>query len=89
MGYYINPQDMTKEKWLSINGKPSAQPKPDFDFAGDTLPVCLVDNGWMNAAGICYSARELEAFTEPTDRRPKLWFLVAKDLLAPYLEGHK
>lgn len=83
MGYYINPPDMTKEEWLSQFGKPIQTPN-DYDFSGPNLPVCLVDNGWMTAAGIVPHKRELEAFTDKNDLRPKKWFDVAKADLKPY-----
>ena len=80
MGFYINPQEgFPKELFLVEYGKPISQPSEDFDFVGsDSLPVCWVDNGGFTAAGICYSKRELAAFTAPGDNRPKQWFLVKK-----------
>ena len=80
MGFYINPVDGTsKEYFLMMYGDPVDVPLEDFDFAGsDSLPVCWVDNGMFSAAGICYSKRELAAFTAPGDNRSKQWFLVKK-----------
>jgi hypothetical protein len=37
--------------------------------------VCVVDNGWMAAAGYVYNEREFEDFTDPRDGRPKRWFI--------------
>lgn len=86
MGYYINPEDMTKEQFLSKHGtRVTAGVLGDHDFSSDELPVCLVDNGWMTAAGICYDRREIMAFAQPDDKRPKNWFLVKKELLKPWL----
>ena len=80
MGFYINPPDgYPKEVFLVEYGTPIKQPSEDFDFVGsDSLPVCWVDNGMFSAAGICYSKRELVAFTVSGDNRPKQWFLVKK-----------
>lgn len=39
---------------------------------------CLVDNGAFEALGIIYSEAELQAFSQPTDRRGKVFF-IAKD----------
>lgn len=80
MGFYINPPNgFPKELFLVEHGTPINQPSGDFDFVGsDSLPVCWVDNGAFTAAGICYSKRELQAFTVPGDNRPKQWFLVKK-----------
>lgn len=86
MGYYINPPNMTKEEWLAKHGKP-LQTLSDYDFAGDNLPVCLVNNGWMTAAGIAYHQRELEAFNSPSDTRPRKWFEVSKTDLEPYYKS--
>jgi len=84
MGYYINPPDMTKEQFLEKHGQPLSNPA-EFDFAGDALPVCLVDNTAMGftAAGICYDPRERDVFILP-DGRPKKWFSVSKELLKPW-----
>lgn len=83
MGYYINPPDMSKEQFLQKHGTP-INPN-DYQFNEEKLPVCLVDNGWMTAAGIAPDARELAVFNDPADARPKLWFEVSRELLAPYL----
>lgn len=89
MGMYINPTDgSTKEKWLLKHGRQVMldEAREKADFNSGPLPVCLVDNGPFTAAGICYDARELEAFTSPTDYRPKYWFLVDKELLEPFMQ---
>jgi hypothetical protein len=85
MGYYINPESMSKEEWLTTHGEVFSLEdcRNSFKQGSSDIPVCLVDNGWMTAAGICYSAEELEAFAHP-DGRPKKWYLVAKELLMPY-----
>jgi len=46
-----------------------------------TLPVCFVDNGPFTAAGIAFDSNELAAFANPSDHRPKLWFIVPIDKL--------
>lgn len=84
MGYYINPSDMTKEEFLAKHGKPLSQSTIEaFNYNGDTLPVCLVDNGIFTAAGIAYSFNEAQAFLHP-DHRPKQWFEVSREDLKPY-----
>jgi hypothetical protein len=42
-----------------------------FDSTSDGVPVCLVDNGPLTAAGIAYDAREVKAWTYPNDYRLK------------------
>ncbi len=85
MGYYINPPDMSKEDFLHKHGRPLLEEDAKkFDFASSDLPVCLVDNGWMTAAGIAYDAAARDVFADPRDQRPKKWFAVSKELLLPY-----
>lgn len=37
--------------------------------------VCVVDNGFFGAAAYAYSENEMKCFLDPTDRRPKRWFI--------------
>ena len=86
MGYYINPPNMTKEQFLESYGLELNNPPFWHDIERDGLdfPVCLVDNGPFTAAAIAYSSSELDVFKRE-DGRPKRWFLVARELLKPYL----
>ncbi len=82
MGMYINPKDISKEAWLGEKGEPLLAPPLKHTEDGK-VAVCFVNNGWMTAAGVCYSKDELEAFTQPSDNRPKDWYLVSiNDLIA-------
>jgi hypothetical protein len=84
MGYYINPTDgRSKERWLMDEGKTAPGTPRWGDVPGSHL-VCLVDNGWMTAAGIVFSPQELEAFMQPGDDRPKIWFWVPDEKLSPF-----
>ena len=87
MGYYINPKDGSeKEEFLKKHGTPlKADEVNNFDFASDALPVCLVDNGWMTAAGIAYSPQERDVFADPSDHRPKKWYSVPTTLLTEFM----
>jgi hypothetical protein len=91
MGYYINPPDMSKEQFLKEKGTPiTLRDVRSFDYAGDRLPVCLVDNGWMTAAAIAYHPREAEAFLGNSgglDARPKTWYSVSCADLEPYYKA--
>lgn len=78
MGLYINPPKGTKEEWLTANGNLLGAKPPDAHKFGKDLVVCLVDNGLFTAAGVCYSQRELEAFSDPSDGRMKFWFMVSE-----------
>lgn len=85
MGCYVNPQGMTKEKWLKANAESeSVMDVPDF-VPDDCLIVCLVDNGPFTAAAVGYSERELEYFKSPNDLRPKKWYVVQKVKLVSVL----
>lgn len=85
MGYYINPTGgMTKEAWLMGYGRPLKQ-TPMKHIEGESMAVCLVNNGPFTAAAICYSQHELEAFANSRDRRRKQWFMVPKEFLAEFM----
>ena len=85
MGYYINPQDMSKEEFLARKGIPifAAEVLSIFDYHKDHLPVCLIDNGAFTAAGIAYSKDEAATFCR-NDGRYKRWYKVSKKDLEPY-----
>lgn len=84
MGYYLNPPDMTSEAWLLEHGTMvSVEQVKQGVYETAMVPVCLVDNGWMKTAGICYDRRERDAFLYPCGR-PKRWFLVERSKLVPY-----
>ena len=80
MGYYINPKSGTKEQWLAEYGKLIPMYDAEHHKAGDSVVVCLVDNGMFTAAGIAYDDRERDAFAIP-DGRSKQWYLVRRKLL--------
>jgi hypothetical protein len=74
MGCYINTP-LGKEAWLAANATPTKGPQP---ITETHVPVCLVNNGPFTAAAVAFSERELEAFQQPGDYRPKTWFLVER-----------
>lgn len=87
MGFYIDPPDEDKESFLSREGKPITETAAKaFAFTGDSLPVCLVDNGPFTAAGIAIDARERDHFARDTDPRPRQWYIVPKAKLSPYYQ---
>lgn len=86
MGYYINPNDRTKEQWLRENGE-EVSPMLAKELAaanGSHMPVVLINNGAFTAAGIAYDADELMAFTSPGDPRPKTFYSVPREKLQPF-----
>ena len=76
MGCYVNPKGESKEAFLKREGRPIRQ--DEAEITNEEYPVCLVDNGWMTAAGVADCQGELKAFTDPSDLRPKAWFMVSK-----------
>ena len=92
MGYYINPPGQTKEQWLKAHGRLITETEARSLRAMDEyLIVCLVDNGWMTAAGICYDDHERDMFMLPdTDgpQRPRKWYVATRTQLSPYLPEH-
>lgn len=86
MGYYVNPPDNTKEQWLADNGREVVEPTSPLAPPG-FLFVCLVDNGPFTAAAVCYDDREYSAFADPSDRRPRRWFMVSVDALRMVVSG--
>jgi hypothetical protein len=88
MGCYVNPKDMSKERWLEQNGLVISTPRT-WDFTSDRLPVLLIDNGPFTAAAVAYK-KELDYFNEP-DPRPRTWYAVRKAKLyeASDLEKHE
>ena len=86
MGYYINPEDCTKEQWLHENGE-EIPPMLAEELAaanGSHMPVVLINNGAFTAAGIIYDTDELMAFTGPGDHRPKIFYSVPREKLQPF-----
>jgi hypothetical protein len=83
MGFYINPPRESKESFLNREGVRATGRVRWSDVPAGFLPVVLLDNGMFTAAGIAYSERELQAFTEPGDPRPKQFYMVRIEKLIP------
>lgn len=84
MGFYINPQDTSKEEFLEKHGSLVSNDLKWKDVPKGNFPVVLVDNGRFTAAGVCCEERELEEFLRtPNDYRPKKVFLVKIKRLLP------
>lgn len=87
MGYYINPNGMSKEQFLAENGKPITE-REALDFwkhpSSDKVPVCWVDNGQFTAAGIAHCLEEAQAFAHPCGR-PKQWYMVSRESVRQWL----
>jgi len=80
MGYYINENSKGepvphkgKVSFLLADGAELVEP----ELIGVWQPnlVCVVDNGFFEAAGHAYNEAEMKAFSDPTDTRPKTWLV--------------
>ena len=90
MDCYVNPRGMTKEEWLKTHGiEISAEDAAEHDNFDDVLLVVLVDNGPFTAAAVAYKRSEVDHFVaDPTDTRPKAYYLVnSADLLKVFPRG--
>lgn len=77
MGYYVNVPGQPKEIWLELNKTSISFTPPIFEnVSSEDRIVILVDNGMFTAAGVAYDKREYEDFTDPNDRRQKLYYTV-------------
>lgn len=79
MTIYLSPSRMTKEEFLQKHGEPVPESNIvlyNLDKHDKACIVCLVDNGPFTAAGILYGELDREAFTSPTDPRPRAFFRV-------------
>lgn len=80
MGYYINPPTESKESFLQRKGKLLTNKPLSLPENKEEALVCLINNGFFTAAGICYSEKEREEFGR-NDGRPKSWYIVPKSEL--------
>ena len=80
MGYYIEVErDFNKANQI-IDTVPGARLIARAGEAtADEFPVCVVTNAWFEAAGVAYDSHEVEAFSDPSDPRPKTWLAVPRD----------
>ena len=76
MGFYVNPENETKEEFLARVGKKLEVAPKWRDVPEGQMLVTLIDNGWMTAAGICYSEGEHRDHTDLNDPRPRTYYLV-------------
>jgi len=78
MGLYIDPPSGTKEEWLTEHGELLSGVPNNVEYE-DHMVVCLMQNPMFSAAGIVTDAREFQAFSDPRDLRPKLWYRVPRE----------
>lgn len=78
MGYYINH---INGKELPAVGKASKLVSEGATRIGTPTEfqenlVCVVENGWFDAAAYAYNEREFKEFINPNDDRRKTWLIV-------------
>ena len=80
MGYYIE----TPENFNKANQLVALYNANLIDEPGELHPtkaiICVVQNPFFDAAGYCYSEKELSVFRH-NDGRPRSWLLMDKDLV--------
>lgn len=76
MGYYVEvPENKGKARQLAVlHGATILAQRPEAfeDVPDGQALICVVDNGPFEAAALCYSAAEFEAFARPDDVGPDL-----------------
>lgn len=79
MGYYIN--ETSKGIALSPRGKVETLLEDGAKIVeAEFQPnlICVVDNGFFEAAGYCYDEDEFGVFNDSSDIRPKTWLVHPK-----------
>jgi hypothetical protein len=90
MGFYIETycnQGKADELVKRHGAIKIATPKSFNDIPSGLALICVVENGFFDAAGYCYDESEFNAFVSPDGRR-KHWLLMDKGL-AIKLSGYK
>lgn len=82
MGYYIQGPALRKAHYIHDKYGASyitqEEAKRIIQREPDRAIICVVDNGPFEAAGYCFNMREFEAFSDPSDNRPKQWLVMSK-----------
>jgi hypothetical protein len=91
MGYYIETEyNLHKaDQLLEAHAEIKEVKQPIFDTTGQTVNVCVVQNGMFDACAVAYNEDEMNAFL-PFDGRPKRWLVLPRKLvieLCPSVEG--
>lgn len=84
MGYYIETTKSSLQKAEQLLAEfPSITRLSKAELVNDAenVTVCVVENGFFDAAAVCYSEREFRAFNDASDPRPKTWLKVPKTVL--------
>ncbi len=91
MGYYIETDSTHGKAQFIIETIGATRISgPPKEVPPGMVPVCVVDNGIFEAAGIVFDAHEMAAFSHPRDERPKQWLLMSiasAEIACPKVKG--
>ncbi len=79
MGYYVNPPTESKEAFLKREATEISREtflSITFPNGSRVVPLVLVLNPAFSACAIGYSKAEVEYYADPSDIRPKKFFLI-------------
>ena len=77
MGFYINPDNISKSDFFRVYCDELSR-EAWLVYRGDSIRVCLVDNGPFKALGIAYSRPEAAVFASISDTRPRRYGITTK-----------
>ena len=88
MGYYIQGPTVAKACFLVGNheAKIVSQPNSFAEVPVGKALVCVVENGFFDAAGYVYNEQGFKDFSLPDDHRAKTWLLMDKALVEKLTE---
>ncbi|MFW5804755.1 MAG: hypothetical protein ACOCWG_05950 [bacterium] len=78
MGFYIDGPTLGKVDFIKkkYDGEIVSRPNNFNDIPPNKALICVVNNGFFEAAGFCFDEFELKSFLSPSDERPKTWMLI-------------
>ncbi len=82
MGYYIETAFPTAKAMQIIadhSGRVIEKPSSFHAIPDDQLLICVVENGFFDAAAVCYNESEFEEFGYHNDPRTKTWVLLKRE----------
>jgi hypothetical protein len=89
MGFYIETGTSRGKADILISQYGASPVCPVFkDIDDNKALICVVDNGYFEAAAYCFSEQEFKAFNDPSDPRPRKWLIMDKDV-AEKLSGYR
>lgn len=81
MGLYIEGPTLGKANYIASHSKSKLliEDPLEFSFKDDLdpsyLPVCIISNGYFEAALVCVDQAEFNRTLDPDDHRPRIYLL--------------